>query len=95
MRLIDTTTKTLAEFESSDAPPYAILSHTWTKEEITYQDLQTERKAGKEAGYAKLDNGCQLAAAAGFKYIWLDTCCNRNVAQMWVPCESGDLDHQK
>jgi hypothetical protein len=75
MRLIDTTIKTLAEFESSDAPPYAILSHTWTKEEITYQDLQIERKAGKEAGYAKLDNGCRLAASAGFNYIWLDTCC--------------------
>jgi hypothetical protein len=75
MRLINTTTQTLAEFESADTPPYAILSHTWTNGEITYQDLAHERNAGKEAGYAKLDNGCKVAAAAGFDYLWLDTCC--------------------
>jgi hypothetical protein len=75
MRLINTTTQTLDEFESAETPPYAILSHTWTNGEITYQDLANERKAGKEAGYAKLDNGCKVAAAAGFDYLWLDTCC--------------------
>jgi hypothetical protein len=75
MRLINTTTQTLDEFESAETPPYAILSHTWTKEEITYQDLAHERRSGKEAGYAKLDNGCKVAAAAGFGYLWLDTCC--------------------
>jgi hypothetical protein len=75
MRLINTTTQTLDEFESAETPPYAILSHTWTNEEITYQDLLGERRSGKEAGYAKLDNGCKVAAAAGFDYLWLDTCC--------------------
>jgi hypothetical protein len=75
MRLINTTTQTLDEFESADTPPYAIVSHTWTNGEITYQDLAHERNAGKEAGYAKLDNGCKVAAAAGFDYLWLDTCC--------------------
>jgi hypothetical protein len=75
MRLINTTTQTLDEFESAKTPPYAILSHTWTKEEITYQDLAHERKSGKDAGYAKLDNGCKVATAAGFNYLWLDTCC--------------------
>jgi hypothetical protein len=75
MRLINTTTQTLDEFELVETPLYAILSHTWTKEEITYQDLTHERKSGKEAGYAKLDNGCKVAAAAGFDYLWLDTCC--------------------
>jgi hypothetical protein len=75
MRLMSTTTQTLKEFESSETPPYAILSHTWTDEEITYQNLENDRKAGKEAGYAKLDNGCRVAAAAGFDYFWIDTCC--------------------
>jgi hypothetical protein len=75
MRLIHTKTKTLMEFESTEAPPYAILSHTWSGAEITYQDLINARKAGKEAGYAKLENGCRVAAAAGFEFFWLDTCC--------------------
>jgi hypothetical protein len=69
MRLINTTTQTLDEFESADIPPYAIFSHTWTSGEITYQDLAHERNAEKEAGYAKLDNGCRVAAAAGFDCI--------------------------
>ncbi|KAF2646627.1 hypothetical protein P280DRAFT_544955 [Massarina eburnea CBS 473.64] len=75
MRLINTTTKTPKEFETSKAPPYAILSHTWADGEITYQDLVHGRKKGKEAGYAKLHNGCRVAAAAGYDYFWIDTCC--------------------
>jgi hypothetical protein len=75
MRLINTTTQTLDEFESAETPSYAILSHTWTNEEIDYQNFLGERRSGKEAGYAKLDNGCKVAAAAGYDYLWLDTCC--------------------
>jgi hypothetical protein len=29
----------LEEFFGSDIPPYAILSHTWGREEVTFQDL--------------------------------------------------------
>ncbi|KAH4301964.1 hypothetical protein HBH98_189090 [Parastagonospora nodorum] len=76
MRLLKTTTQALEEFESTTAPPYAILSHTWTDhEEVRYQDLFTERTSGKEAGYAKVDNGCRIALAKGYDYIWIDTCC--------------------
>jgi hypothetical protein len=75
MRLINTTTKALEEFEFPDTPPYAILSHTWTHGEIMYQDLGKDRKADKAIGYAKLDNGCRVAAAAGYDHFWLDTCC--------------------
>ncbi|KAF2653853.1 HET-domain-containing protein, partial [Lophiostoma macrostomum CBS 122681] len=75
MRLINTTTKVLEEFETSDTPPYAILSHTWTNGEITYLDLGKGRTPDKANGYAKLDNGCRVAAAAGYDYFWIDTCC--------------------
>jgi hypothetical protein len=75
MRLADIKAKTLVEYESNKAPPYAILSHTWLGGEITYQDLLSERRSGKENGYAKFDNGCKVAAAAGYAFFWLDTCC--------------------
>jgi hypothetical protein len=80
MRLINTTTQTLDEFESAETPPYAILSHTWTNEEIDYQNLLGERESGKEAGYAELEYGCKVAAAAGYDYLWLDTCWLRDMS---------------
>jgi hypothetical protein len=39
MRLIDTRTVELRWFNDNDLPEYAILSHTWGPDEITYQDL--------------------------------------------------------
>lgn len=75
MRLINTATGKLEEFPSHKTPPYAILSHRWGDGEISYQDLQAERKPGKEAGYEKLDHVSKLAAAAGYNYVWMDTCC--------------------
>jgi hypothetical protein len=38
MRLINTQSLDLEEFFNEDIPPYAILSHTWGKEEVTLQD---------------------------------------------------------
>ena len=38
MRLLDTTTLQLREFIHSNLPAYAILSHTWGDEEISYQE---------------------------------------------------------
>jgi hypothetical protein len=40
MRLINTKTGCLEEFIGDDIPRYAILSHTWGKEEISLQELQ-------------------------------------------------------
>jgi len=39
MRLLNVSTKELKEFHSTDRPPYAILSHTWGKTEITLPDV--------------------------------------------------------
>ena len=38
MRLIDVRTLELKEFYGIATPPYAILSHTWTDEEVTFQE---------------------------------------------------------
>ncbi|KAH7380478.1 hypothetical protein DE146DRAFT_637487 [Phaeosphaeria sp. MPI-PUGE-AT-0046c] len=39
MRLIDVDTLELRSFTDDDIPPYAILSHTWGADEISYQEL--------------------------------------------------------
>ncbi|KAH8665740.1 heterokaryon incompatibility protein-domain-containing protein [Tricladium varicosporioides] len=62
------------KFGSREVPEYAILSHTWGTEEVTLQDIKTSNSVGLE-GYKKVRKACSVAAANGFEYIWIDTCC--------------------
>jgi hypothetical protein len=65
----------LINLGDNPAPPYAILSHTWTADqEVTYQELLTRTSADK-SGYAKLRFCGERAAANGLEYFWVDTCC--------------------
>ncbi|EXJ65129.1 hypothetical protein A1O7_01469 [Cladophialophora yegresii CBS 114405] len=73
MWLLNTTTLELHEFPSNP-PPYAILSHTWGKEEVLYQELGTPGCKRKE-GYRKIEGCCAQAKADGLEYAWVDTCC--------------------
>ncbi|KAK0732394.1 hypothetical protein B0T21DRAFT_384703 [Apiosordaria backusii] len=41
MRLLNVTTREVEEFYEPSIPPYAIFSHTWGPEEITFQDLES------------------------------------------------------
>jgi ankyrin repeat protein len=74
MRLLHTKNLELQEFGGRRVPHYAILSHTWGTEEITLQDIKTN-KPMKLEGYEKVRNACAVAAADDFEYIWIDTCC--------------------
>jgi hypothetical protein len=74
MRLLHSSTLKLYEFIGTDIPPYAVLSHTWGIDEVSFQDIQGS-EAGKKAGYEKIRRCCKKAAADGFEYIWVDTCC--------------------
>jgi ankyrin repeat protein len=74
MRLLHTTKRKLEEFGSNTIPLYAILSHTWGSNEITFQDIEAG-DAEKRVEYEKIRNTCSLAAAHGFDYVWIDTCC--------------------
>jgi len=40
MRLLNTETLQLEEFSKVPLPGYAILSHRWGEEEVSFQDLQ-------------------------------------------------------
>ncbi|KAK5315265.1 hypothetical protein LTR21_001854 [Exophiala xenobiotica] len=74
MRLLHTKNLTLEEFGDQDIPLYAILSHTWGKEEISLQDLETGNLESRQ-GFNKLKMTCCRAATDGFDYVWIDTCC--------------------
>lgn len=62
MRLLHSTTLELSEFWESEIPPYAILSHTWDKEEVTFTEIQSLTPQTKQkAGFLKIQNAAKLA----------------------------------
>jgi hypothetical protein len=73
MRLVNSSTHKLEEF-SGQVPEYAILSHTWETNELSFQDIH-EHSAKHMAGFAKVEGCCAQAKRDGFDYIWIDTCC--------------------
>ncbi|KAI0881817.1 HET-domain-containing protein [Annulohypoxylon maeteangense] len=74
MRLLQVHTRQLEEFNGQPAPPYAILSHTWQKHEITFRDISNPDHTSYEQ-YTKIDGCCRQAAKDGLDYVWIDTCC--------------------
>lgn len=74
MRLLNVDTKELKEFQDDSIPPYAILSHTWREEEVTFQDMHVSGSPRK-VGYAKILGCCDQAKADQLQYVWIDNCC--------------------
>jgi hypothetical protein len=65
----------LISFNDDDAPPYAILSHTWTEgQEVTYHELINSTGKDK-SGYTKICFCMDRASEDGIEYCWVDTCC--------------------
>lgn len=77
MRLLDARTAELHEFFDPTIPLYAILSHRWGEDEVTYQDIATPHsyRVNAKAGWRKIVHTCQQALADGLDYVWIDTCC--------------------
>ncbi|KAE8371804.1 heterokaryon incompatibility protein-domain-containing protein [Aspergillus bertholletiae] len=76
MWLLNARTVTLEEFFENEAPPYSILSHTWGREEVSFQEIQDSQKNyTKKKGYQKILHTCRQALNDGLKYAWVDTCC--------------------
>lgn len=74
MILLNVRTRQREEFFGNAIPPYAILSHTWGIDEVTFQDLSgTDHR--QKLGYAKIDGCCRQATRDGLHYCWVDTCC--------------------
>jgi hypothetical protein len=64
----------LTQFNSNQIPPYAILSHRWEKEEVTYQDLMNGVAINK-AGYRKICFCGEQAKNDDLEYFWVVSCC--------------------
>ena len=75
MRLLNVLNYAIEEFHGhASIPPYAILSHRWEEEEVSFQDMQTGN-AYEKRGWKKIENCCQLAKSELRNYVWIDTCC--------------------
>lgn len=75
MRLLNASTLLVEDFTSRPRPKYAILSHRWTDDEVTFHDVGTPAAPAKTVGYAKIKSCCSVALAEGLSHVWIDTCC--------------------
>jgi hypothetical protein len=79
MRLINCSNYQLQEFFGSNTPPYAILSHTWETEEVTFANLTNDPVAAvSKKGWRKIQLTCKQAKLDGLNYAWVDTCVHNN-----------------
>ena len=76
MRLINTETLEL-EFYPGGSRRYAILSHVWGNDEVTFQEMIVGgfAEALELDRYSKLRESCKLARSLKLDYLWIDTCC--------------------
>jgi hypothetical protein len=72
MRLLNTRTLKFKEF--FQPPPYAILSHRWETDEVSFDDYESGRRLDGP-GYEKIVSCCKFASERGREWVWIDTCC--------------------
>lgn len=80
MRLVNTSTLQLSEFMGAQVPRYAILTHTWVAEEVTFQDWASWESTGDAAiadqkGFRKIQGACKQAGQDDMEWLWVDTVC--------------------
>lgn len=83
MRLLSTRPNLpVLEQPTSRPPPYAILSHTWGADEISFREAKALSEGGKltvadvnRAGWDKVFEACEVAERRGYGHLWIDTCC--------------------
>jgi hypothetical protein len=76
MWLIDTNSMIMEDVLNVEDYQYAILSHTWGDDEVTFQEMTLQPLLAKaKKGYRKIAMTCNLAKKRGIRYAWVDTCC--------------------
>lgn len=82
MRLLHVQTFALHTYYGDDIPPYAIMSHTWLREneEVTFASISSPSNSVPSSwrdipGAQKIIYMCKQAANDGLDYAWIDTCC--------------------
>lgn len=75
MWLINCRALTLEWFEHAEAPPYAILSHTWGDDEVSFHDFKSTDTREDRQGWRKIDLTCRQTLEHHLGYAWVDCCC--------------------
>ena len=81
MWLLHTTTGELRWFNDrnlDDFPTYAILSHVWQEDELSFQGLQALRTQSQSSSMellslipSKIRNCCRIACEYGYEWVWI------------------------
>ena len=74
---------TVLEFGDDQATEYAILSHRWMAQEVSYTEMVKLAKMTVEErdeirqrdGYQKIIQSCEQARKDRYQWLWVDTCC--------------------
>lgn len=74
MWLLNVSTRRLEKFHGSNVPRYAILSHRWEDEEVTFDQMMLQPH-GKSRAYSKISRCCEMTIRWKLQYVWIDTCC--------------------
>jgi len=78
MRLLNTIDLSFKEFIGSNIPEYAIISHRWGDDEVSYRTYSKSQKktwTGERTGYGwlKIQKGAEISRSHGYRWFWLDT----------------------
>lgn len=76
MRLLRVDSLKFFDFHDDATPPYAIASHRWQEEEVTFQEVRDEYNQTKK-GYRKVRDFAKYVRdhVHGVQWLWIDTCC--------------------
>ncbi|KAK4161113.1 HET-domain-containing protein [Cladorrhinum sp. PSN259] len=78
MWLLNVNSLELEEFYGDRIPRYAILSHVWGREEVSFQDMKSadnRELAKRKSGFSKIRECCSQAKRDGYEWAWIDSCC--------------------
>ncbi|KAF2440431.1 hypothetical protein P171DRAFT_457319 [Karstenula rhodostoma CBS 690.94] len=73
MWLLDVSSLELREFIGTDIPPYVILSHTWSTEEVSFVEMKKAKyreEAKRKAGFSKTRSSAELSEAINSIFTW-------------------------
>lgn len=75
MWLIDAQTLKLEFVIDPQHHKYAVLSHTWGDDEVTFEDMRSPGIVETKKGYIKVRKTCERALQHRIGLAWIDTCC--------------------
>jgi hypothetical protein len=72
MRLLNAATIKFQEFDGAFIPAYAMLSHRWEDEEVSYQELKVDAPVTRsKKGFKKIQQCCEQALQDGLSFVWV------------------------